>query len=45
MKGLDALRVAIRANDMMSDGGEATACDQANVTTTHYANAQELTLR
>jgi hypothetical protein len=42
---VDAFRVAVGANDMMADGCQATACDQTNVTTTHYANVQEFTLR
>jgi len=41
----DAFRVAISASDLMADGCQATACDQANVPTTHYANVQEFTLR
>ena len=41
----DSFRIAIDAENMMADGGEATAGDQSDVAATNDANLHEFTLR
>ncbi len=41
----DSLRVAIHAENMMTDGCQATASDQADVATSYDTHSHEFTLR